>query len=451
MKSTEFYRQVLGLEQPWKVVDVDLNMEANRVVVRVELESGVRWGDPEAREAATVHKWTERRWRHLDTCQFETVIEARVPSVKMRDGSVKEVAVPWADRYQRFTKLLEQTVVMWLEACGNVGKVAAAMRLDWHTVNRIMRRAVTRGLERRDQEVIAKVGVDQKSFLRGHVYASILTDLAEHRVWDMVEGRKKENARELFGTLTEGQREGVVAVAMDMWPAFESAAAELLPNADIVHDKFHVSAHLNKAVDEVRRTEHRELKRAGDDTLSKSKYLWLRGFDDLRHELTFQQLYQSNLRTSRACRFKEAFKAFWDYIYKTPAAKFLKDWHRAVMRSRLEPVKKVAAMLANRSWGLLNYIKHRITNAASEGNELPGGKGDRKRTGPAHLRYPADKITILSRQAGHGTLMSPPTLLFNPPESTKNPFAPSRLRVNQKPKRSNPASLPSSNRRARHE
>ena len=367
MTSTDFYRHILGLESPWSVSTVDLDMTAHRVVVRVDIDRTTKWFHPETQEPATLHKWTERKWRHLDTCQFETIIEANVPSVKYRDGKIEEVAVPWADRYQRFTKLMEQAVIMWLGACGNVDKVAATMRLDWQTVNRIMERAVERGLLRREDEPITKVGVDEKSFRRGHVYASILNDLDNNRVWDLVEGRTTQNAKKLFETLSAEQREGVEAVAMDMWAAFENAATELLPNADIVHDKFHVSAHLNKAVDDVRKEEHRELMSAGDDTLKRSKYLWLRNFPDLRCEPSFQELYSANLRTSKAWRFKEAVAAFWDYIYQAPAEKFFKDWRRGVKRSKLEPLKKVADMLANRLWGLLNYLKHRITNAASEG------------------------------------------------------------------------------------
>ena len=367
MTNTEFYRHILGLESPWGVSNVDLDMTANRVVIRLEIDRTTKWFHPETREPAILHKWTERWWRHLDTCQFETIIEASVPSVKYRDGKIEEVAVPWADRYQRYTKLMEQAVIMWLQACGNVDKVAATMRLDWQTVNRIMERAVERGLLRRENEPISKVGVDEKSFRKGHVYASILNDLDNNRVWDLVEGRTKQNAKELFETLSEEQRAGVEAVAMDMWAAFENAATELMPHADIVHDKFHVSAHLNKAVDEVRKEEHRELMSKGDETLKKTKFLWLRNIPDLRCEPSFQELYNANLKTSRAWRFKESFAAFWDYIYQAPAEKFFNDWHRAVKRSKLEPLKKIADMLANRLWGLKNYLKHRITNAASEG------------------------------------------------------------------------------------
>ena len=367
MQSTSFYTQILGIASPWKVVSVDLDMGAKRVVIRVEVDRKTKWGHPETNLAASLHKWTERTWRHLDTCQFETVITANVPSVKHQDGSIEEIAVPWAERYQRVTKLLTQAVVLWLQACGNVSKVAEMMRMDWQTVDKIMKSAVERGLFRREMEVVEYVGIDEKSFKQVHTYASILNDLDNNRVWDLVEGRKTDNAMELLNTLDEEQREGVKAAAMDMWPAFEKAVNEMLPNADIVHDKFHISSYLNKAVDDVRKEEHRSLTKEGDETLKNSKYQWLHNFPDLRCEPSFQNLYNLNLKTSKAWRLKESFSGFWNYSYIGAAKKYFEDWCKQVNRSKLEPMKKVARMLENRLQGLLNYLKHRITNAASEG------------------------------------------------------------------------------------
>ena len=367
VKDTDFYQQILGLSYPWNVTGVALDMDAKRVVVRVEVKRDTIWGHPETKVAATLHKWTERRWRHLDTCQFETVIEARVPSVKHSDGSIEEVAVPWAERYQRVTKMMAQAVIIWVQASGNVGKVAEVMRLDWHTVDAIMRDSVARGLERREAETIGHMGLDEKSFRKGHVYASILTDLDERRVWDLTEGRGTDSAVRLLETLGEEQKAGVRAVAMDMWNAYENAVRSVLPHADIVHDKFHVSAYLNKAVDDVRKEEHRQLMKEGDETLKGTKYDWLHNFPDLRREPSFRELHAANLRTARAWRLKECFRWFWDYRYITPAANFFREWQAQVNRSRLAPMRKVAQMLAGRFDGLLNYLKHRITNAASEG------------------------------------------------------------------------------------
>ena len=84
-----------------------------------------------------------------------------------------------------------------------------------------MKAAVNRRLERRKKDSIDYVGIDEKSFRRGHTYASILNDLDNNRVWDLKEGRKTENAKALLQTLGEEQRSGINAVAMDMWAAFE--------------------------------------------------------------------------------------------------------------------------------------------------------------------------------------------------------------------------------------
>ncbi len=95
--------------------------------------------------------------------------------------------MPWAEGYQRITKLLAQAVIIWLKACGNVTKATELMRLDWQTVNKIMKAAVGPGLFRRGDAVIEHAGIGEKSFRRGYVYASILNDLDNNRVWDLVE------------------------------------------------------------------------------------------------------------------------------------------------------------------------------------------------------------------------------------------------------------------------
>lgn len=104
MKDTELYTQLLGVTEPWSVKQVDLSIENNRVTVEVELKRGIFWADPEVEGGrAHINGWTERQWRHLDTCQFETIIKARVPQLKYGSGKVEELAVPWAERYARVT------------------------------------------------------------------------------------------------------------------------------------------------------------------------------------------------------------------------------------------------------------------------------------------------------------------------------------------------------------
>jgi len=368
MKDTALYEHLLGLKSPWSVKSVDLSLEAQRIVVEVVLKPGQRWVDPtDATRRAHINGWTERQWRHLDTCQLETIIKARVPQLKYSDGTVCELAVPWAERYSRVTLLMEAFVVKLLQVCPTIQGVCGFTRLAWSAVNDIMLRAAERGMLRRTEDDVPHLGLDEKSSEKGHTYVSILTDIDRGRVLDLVPERRLEAARDLLETLSPAQRDGVKAIAMDMWPAFMSAAKACLPQADIVHDRFHVAKYLGEAVDAVRKQEHRSL--AGDSPLTGSKWAWQKTYDDGRSSeaVAFRALNQLNLKTSRAWRIKETFKEFWCYHYTGAAKRFFDAWSNNAMRSRLAPIKKVVKMLRRHLAGLLNYSRHRISNACAEG------------------------------------------------------------------------------------
>ena len=370
MKDTALYEHLLGLQSPWSVKSVDLSLEDQRVVVEVVIKQRQIWADPtDATQRAHINGWTERQWRHLDTCQFETLIKARVPQLKYSDGSVQELAVPWAERYSRVTLLMEAFVVKLLQVCPTTKGVCELTRLAWSTVNDIMVSAVERGMLRRAEEDIPYLGLDEKSSEKGHSYASILTDIERSRVLDLVPERKLAAAKSLLETLSPTQRTSVKAVAMDMWPAFMSAAHTCIPHADIVHDRFHVSKYLGKAVDAVRKQEHTSLSKTGISPLKGSKYAWLKRYPDGRsaEAVAFRDLNQLNLKTSRAWRIKETFVQFWAYRYTGAAKRFFDAWSSNAMRSRLEPIKKVVKMLRRHEEGLLSYSKHGISNACAEG------------------------------------------------------------------------------------
>jgi transposase len=370
MKDTTLYEKLLGLTSPWSVKSVDLSLTEQRVVVEVILKRGQVWSDPtDKTKRAHINGWHEREWRHLDTCQFETVIKARVPQLKYSDGTVEELSIPWAERYSRVTTLMAGFVIQLLQACSTTKKVCALTRLSWSTVNAIMVNAVERGMLRRAEEKIMHLGIDEKSSEKGHSYVSILTDIDRSRVLDLMPERKLEAAVKLLETLTPVQRESVQAVAMDMWPAYMSAAKACLPQADIVHDKFHVAKYLNDAVDTVRKQEHRSVSAAGSSVLTGSKWKWLKKHKDGRsaEAVSFRALHQINLKTSRAWRIKESFSKFWEYRQTVSAQRFFVEWSNYAMRSRLEPVKKVIKMLRRHETGLLNYSRHRISNACAEG------------------------------------------------------------------------------------
>lgn len=352
-----------------------VDAEKQKVEVIVCYEEGTLWACPESRERLPVHDHVERRWRHLDTCQFETELVCRVPRLRLADGKVWTVPVPWAEARNRFTALFEHMAITVLLAARSLKQAAAWLRLDWDSVERIMERAVERGLERRTLERLAHLGLDEKSFLRGQSYVSVMVDLdkAEPRVLEVCEGRKKQDAIGLIQTLREPVREQVEAVAMDMSAGYQGAVAEVLPKAAIVFDKFHISKILGNAVDQVRRREHKILQAQGDERLTGTRYAWLyhpdervaRSTDPARDE-AFEDLALSNLQTARAYYHRLMFLEFWESPDIESAQQFFAQWYHEAKRSCLEPIKKAAETLKTHLHGLLSYFKHRITNAKTE-------------------------------------------------------------------------------------
>jgi transposase len=265
----------------------------------------------------------ERTWRHLDTMRFETVLRARVPRTKCKACGVKTTSVPWAGKHSRFTLLFEAFAIDVIQACGNVKNAAELLGLDWGSVHRIMERAVERGLACRELESLQYAGIDEKSFRRGQSYVSILTDLTGSRVLEVVEDRTEEAADGLWKDLSDEQKEQIEAVAIDMWPAFANSVKTNAEQAEIVHDRFHISKYLNEAVDKVRRQEHKRLTSMSDDRLKGSKHLWLFNPENISDDrwIEFEALKDQELKTSRAWAIKEQFRWFWEYCYAaTPAS-----------------------------------------------------------------------------------------------------------------------------------
>ena len=182
----------------------------------------------------------------MDTCQFETIVKARIPQLKYSDGTVEELTVPWAERYSRVTTMMVGFVIKLLEACPTTQAVCTLTRLSWSTVNAIMVSAVEWGMLRRTEEEISHLGIDEKSFARGHTYASILTDIDRSWVLDLVPERKLEAAVGLSLTFQYRRIGGgarlrkaaarvktiFLAFALAVGAACTSTAAPLIINTD---------------------------------------------------------------------------------------------------------------------------------------------------------------------------------------------------------------------------
>jgi transposase len=372
MRDIELYQQILGLEEPWRVQEVELDIDAGRVDIQVEHPEGMKWKCPHCeRELSCYDHSPERTWRHLDTCQLETHLHARIPRVQCPEHGVVQVAVPWAEGRGRFTLLMERFIIQALLACQTTKGACALLRISWDQAWHVAERAVTRGQARKEAVVTRQIGVDEKAFRKGHSYMTVVNDIERGTVEYVTEDREKASLERYYATLSDQQRQGIEAVAMDMWEPYVQATLESLPLAreKIVFDRFHIMQHMTQAVDQVRKAENRQLSLEGDERLKKTKYLWLTTEENLseKQRPRFADLRESDLRTARAWGIKENLRNLWSYASPGWAKRFFGQWYRWARRSRLEPVRKVAAMIQRRLENVVSYCKHFVTNAVAEG------------------------------------------------------------------------------------
>ena len=372
MKDTALYEEILGLKKPWHVTKVDLSLESQEVVIHVEAEE-TAWGCPTCSQRMHVHEWTTRRWRHLDTCQLRTIIEAKVPRVKCPEHGTLMVTVPWAEPYGRFTAMFERVAIMLMQHC-STSAAARHLHLSWDETDYIKERAVKRGLERRVPVPARAVCIDEKSVGKGHDYVTIVTRVPHegaHFVDFIADGREQSALDAYWKLESTGPLERIGCASMDMWRPFINSASAALPQGEqaITHDPFHIVQHMNQAVDRVRRQEQPLLDTAARKTLKGTRFMWLYGFENLPAKWTERMaaMKDGKTRTARAWRLKEIFRSFYECENWAQAEAFFKDWYSAAMRSRLDPVKKVARMIKDHLPQVLNYFIHRVTNAFSEG------------------------------------------------------------------------------------
>lgn len=371
MQDTELYRHILGLESPWTVSKVELSTKDRRVDVWATHKKNASFSCPDCGRPAGLHDHAEERvWRHLDTCQFETYLHARVPRVNCTTHGVRQANVSWAEPRSRFTLLFERFAIDVLKETDVAGG-AKILGLSWDEAHLLMARAVARGQARKSKQIPALIGIDEKAFAKHHKYMSLVCNLETGTVEHVVEGRTEASVFSYFAPFTLADVAAIEAVAMDMWRPFINTVIRCVPDAHekIVFDRYHIVAHMNRAVDIVRRAEAKALRADGDETLTGSRYLWLYGAENVpeHRQAAFDDLKAQSLKTGRAWAIKEMLRELWDCPSREEAIAFHRRWHFWATHSRLAPVIKVARMVKSHLPNILSYYAHRVTNAASEG------------------------------------------------------------------------------------
>jgi transposase len=276
--------------------------------------------------------------------------------------------VPWASGKAQQTEAFAWYLTFWAKLLP-WQQVAEVFRVSWGTVFAAVERAVEWGLARRRLEGIEGIGVDEVQWQRGHRYLTLVyqIDAGCKRLLYVGLERTADSLRGFFTAVGEEVAAGLKYVCSDMWQPYLEVLAELASGAVHVLDRYHLVARLNKAVDEVRAEEAKRLKADGyEPVLKHSRWCLLKRPENLTDKQTvkLQEILRYNLRTVRAYLHKEELQRLWEYHSPYWAGQFLQEWIGRVMRSRLEPLKKVARSMRNHLPLILNWFEARGTVSA---------------------------------------------------------------------------------------
>jgi transposase len=371
MRDTELYRVLLGLQAPWTVERVALDESARRVDVWVVHPDRQKFACPQCGNLLAVYDHTaERVWQHLDSCGFQTFLHARPPRVTCSEHGVVQSRLHWAEPNSRFTSEFESLAIDVLRETTVTG-ASAILSLSWEHSWHIMEKAVERGLQRKQAVPLEYLGIDEKAVAKGHQYMTIVCNIVTGAVEFVGEERKTETLNQFFSALSTEQLRGIRAIALDMWDPYIKSIRYHVSDSEskMVFDRFHVMKHIGKAVDDVRKEEHRQLMKDGNDSLKGSKYLWLHSYENLSADQSerFKDLQQMDLKTSRAWAIKENLRHLWDCTDFSEGKKYLQQWYNWATHSKLKPIVAAAKTIKDHAENILTFVYYRITNALSEG------------------------------------------------------------------------------------
>jgi len=286
---------------------------------------------------------------------------------------VKVEAVPWAQGKQTLTRSYMQFLATWARRV-SWQEVARFFHTSWEKVFHSVCTQVEWGLAHRDLAGIQALGIDETSWQRGHRYLTVVyqLDAQMRRLLWVGERRTAETLRQFFQFFGEERTRQLRFICSDLWQPYLDVVAQYARQAVHVLDRFHVSLNMNKAIDQVRAEESQELRRQGlQPILTRTRWCLLKRPEHLhpREEIKLAHLLKANLRTVRAYLLKEDLEQVWTWTGVRLAAKYLHRWFHKALRSRIEPVKRVARTLRDHEPLLLNWFRanKQISSGPTEG------------------------------------------------------------------------------------
>jgi transposase len=336
-----------------------------RVEVKIQPHRGIRGKCSTCQQPCPGYdQLEERRWLFVPLWGVVTHYFYTPRRVECPEHGVGVEHIPWSQGKRPVTTAMMGFLARWARRM-SWRETARTFQTSWEAVYHSVEWFVGWGLTHRQLEAVHSIGIDEIHWGQGKRadrFLTVIYQIDQHCRRLLWVGRRRTQTTLLLGLKALGPEVvgGLRYVCSDMWQPYLSVIAKQAGQALHILDRFHIVQHLNKAVDEVRRTESIRLRgKPIAAKLKKMRWKLLRRGSRVRGQarIRLYGLLASKMATGRAWDLKECFHYFWHYKSSLWAGAFLDYWTRRVMRSRLEPMKKVARMLRRHETLLLNWFK----------------------------------------------------------------------------------------------
>jgi transposase len=364
--STSLLYHAFGLKG---VKYISTEYKNGSIIFRAEVMSTIE-NCPACGSWDTVHRqgFKERMLRLVPMGMRPTYLRLGIWRLQCkRCGALRWPRLPFVRGKARHTRRFAQfaiDLVHWMTVLG----VARVLRVGWDLVKDIHKEHLKSKYQAPPLKDLKYLGIDEFSIRKGRSYMSIFVDLQSSRILHAVEGNAGKDIVPFLKVLRR-KAPNLKAIAMDMSTAFSSAVEEHLPGVAIVFDRYHVSALLNKGIEDLRREQQSQLDEEGQKVLKGTRFLLLKNYETLDQEkqTRLAQLLQANAPLLTIHTMKEQFREFWEKDSIEQAIPFLHAWCTDAENSGVKELRKIATTLMHHSHGLLNYYFHRISCGLVEG------------------------------------------------------------------------------------
>lgn len=317
----------------------------------------------------------ERRYQHVPLWSLSVWLVYAPRRVNCATCGVRVERIPWAHGKERTTRYFQWFLASWARRL-SWQETAQLFGTSWNTVYEAVKMAVCWGLRHRDLTGIRAIGIDEVASRKGHRYLTLVyqIDTGCRRLLWIGEDRTKATLARFFRIFGRRRTSQLKYIASDMWRAYLTVVAQQASSAIHILDRFHIVKMFNKAIDQVRAQEARQLKATGRQPLKHSRWLLLKRRGNLkrREVIRLKELLAHNLKTVKCYLMKEDFQRIWTYTSSWRIARFFNEWVDRAMRCRIEPMKKVARTLEDHAELIFNWFeaKGEISSGAVEGMNL---------------------------------------------------------------------------------